>query len=282
MNMLDAMDKRTSVRTYLDEMPGSSLMESVEKIVTKQRKGPFGNRFSFTLISVNDETREEIGKLSSYGMIKNAPLYFGGYAENEEHAIIDYGYCFEEAVLELAAIGLGTCWLGGTFSRGKVARLLTLPEGKIIPAISPIGFSGEKMSLTEKISRFVAGSKNRKPHNKILFSWNTDGQLMPEDLEKYPAPVDEVIESVRFAPSASNKQPWRIVRQGDLHHLYCDLDKNYARLFRHFKIQLLDMGIALCHFLKASEELRWRGKFSYADPHLENSDWIYILSWKKV
>ncbi|MBN2658079.1 MAG: nitroreductase family protein [Spirochaetales bacterium] len=282
MSILDAMDRRTSVRTYKEELPVSSTMERVEKIVAKERKGPFGNRCSFTLIRVNDETREEIGKLASYGMIKNAPLYFGGFSENEERALIDYGYCFEEAVLELTALGLGTCWLGGTFSRGKVARILDLPEGKIIPAISPIGLSGEKMSFTERVSRFVAGSKNRKPHNKILFSWGAEGQPLPEELINYPAPVDEIIEAVRFAPSASNKQPWRIVRQGDLHHLYCEFDKNYLRLFRQFKIQLLDMGIALCHLLKASEELRWRGKFSYSDPHLENEDWTYILSWKKV
>jgi len=280
--MLEAMDKRTSVRTYAEEEPYRSLMESLERIVAKERKGPFGNRFRFTLIRVNDETVKEIGKLSSYGMIKKAPLYFGGYCDKNDRAIIDFGYCFEEAVLELTSLGLGTCWLGGSFDRGKIARLLDLPEGKIIPAISPIGLSAERKSITEALSRFVAGAKKRKPHNKILFSWGDGGELIPEDLENFPAPVDEVLEAVRFAPSAANKQPWRIVRQGDLFHLYCDPDKNYERLFRQFKIQLLDMGIALCHFLKASEELRWKGKFSYSDPHMENRNWIYVLSWKKV
>ena len=280
--MLNAMDNRASVRTYTNEKPGDYLMERVGYVLDKERKGPFGNRFRFSLIEANEESAREIGRLSSYGMIKNAPYYFGGYSNGDDHSIIDYGYCFEEAILELTALGLGTCWIGGTFNRSTVARYLNLPDGKVIPAISPLGFSGEKMSFTERVSRFVAGSKNRKPYEKILFSYSTDGSPVPETLEKFPTPVDEILEKVRLAPSASNKQPWRLVRQRDLIHLYCDFDKTYNRLFKHFKIQLLDMGIALCHFLKASEELRWRGKFSYSDPHLENVDWHYILSWKKV
>lgn len=279
MSMLDAMDKRISVRTYVSEVPGQNLMESIKRILSKKRKGPFGNIFAFTLIEVSNEASREIGKLSSYGMIKDAPLFFGGLSDSDDHSIIDYGYCFEEAVLELTSLGLGTCWLGGTFNRGTFSRFLNLPEGKIIPAVSPLGFSGEKMSFTERMSRFVAGSKNRKPHNRILFSCGTEGELVPESLENFPAPVDEVIEAVRFAPSASNKQPWRIVRQGNQYHFYCDFDKTYSRMFQHFKIQLLDMGIALCHFLKAAEELRWKGVFSYADPHLDSTGWSYILSW---
>jgi len=280
--MLEAMNKRISVRTYAEEEPSRSLMESLERIIAKERKGPFGNRFRFTLIRVNGETLREIGKLTSYGMIKKAPLYFGGYCDKNDRAIIDYGYCFAEAVLALTSLGLGTCWLGGSFDRGQVARILDLSEGTFIPAISPIGLSAERKSITETLSRFVAGAKKRKPPSKIFFSWGEEGELVPENLESFPAPVDEVLDAVRFAPSTANKQPWRIVRQGDLYHLYCDPDKTYERLFRSFKMQLLDMGIALCHFLKASEELRWKGKFSYSDPHRENSNWVYILSWKKV
>lgn len=278
--MIEIMDRRISVRTYTAELPEGELYERIERILSRERKGPFGNRYTLTLIKVDEEADREIGKMSSYGVIRNARLYFGGCADPEDHSIIDYGYCFEEALLELTALGLGTCWLGGTFSRGYVARRLSLPEGKVVPAISPVGFSGEKRALADRISRFVARSKKRKSHGKILYLYGGEGELKPASLEDLPVPLDEIAEAVRYAPSASNKQPWRIIRQDDLYHFYCDYDKTYNRLFRHFRIQSLDMGIALCHFTKAAEELRWDGKFSYSDPRLHNMDWKYILSWK--
>lgn len=278
--MIEIMEKRTSVRTYSRQMPERSVFEQMERIIARERKGPFGNKFTFSLFRSEGDDSQEIGKLTSYGMIKNASYYFGGYSGGDDRSLIDYGYCFEEVVLELTALDLGTCWLGGTFSRGYVANKISLPEGMVIPAISPVGLRGEKKSLTERASRLVAGAKNRKPHNKILFNYSSEEEFRPLDLHELPAPVDEIVEAVRFAPSASNKQPWRIVKQDDLYHFYGEYDRNYNRLFHHFRIQALDMGIALCHFRKGAEVLRLGGKFSYADPHFEGRDWTYILSWK--
>lgn len=280
MSIIEVMEKRVSVRTYLKELPDPLLLERVKRIVEKKRRGPFGDYYSFSLFKGEEENSEEIVKMTSYGMIRNASLYFGGYSGSDERSLVDYGYCFEEVVLELTALELGTCWLGGTFSRGYVASVLSLPEGKIIPAISPVGISGEKRSIPDRISRFVAGSGKRKPLHRILYHASENGEIHPMGLADLDAPHDEILEMVRLAPSASNKQPWRIVRQGNMYHFYCEYDRNYNRFFHIFKIQSLDMGIALCHFTKSAEELRLGGTFSYADPHFDKTDWTYILSWK--
>lgn len=280
MSLLEIIDRRISVRTYTGEVPGDELLDRIKRILHKERKGPFGSRHSFQLIDVNEKGSDEIGKMTSYGMIKNAGLYFGGYSDCDDRTIIDYGYCFEEVLLELTVLGLGTCWLGGTFGRGFVAEKLNLPDGKVIPAISPIGFSSEKRSVTEKITRFIAGSGNRKSHNKLFFSHSGDEVIVPAVLEDLRSPIDKILESVRFGPSASNKQPWRIVVNADVIHFFCDYNKTYNAMIKGFNIQSLDMGIALCHFTKAAEELRMRGRLSYSDPHFENTKWTYILSWK--
>lgn len=273
MSVIDVMDKRVSVRTYSTEDLSHTLMERVKRIVEKERKGPFGNRYSMKLFNPDEV-------VPSYGVIKGASLFFGGLAGTDERAIIDYGYCFEEVVLELTALELGTCWLGGTFSRDFIASQLDPRDGFITPAISPIGYSAEKTSMADKISRVVANAKKRKAHHKIFFNYTGEGELQPLRIEELAPPVDEICETVRFAPSASNKQPWRIVRQNDHYHFYCHYDKKYNALFRLFQIQSLDMGIALCHFKKSAEELRLGGTFSYSNPHLENVGWNYILSWK--
>ena len=274
------MENRTSVRTYSEELPEGELLGRIQRILSKDRKGPFGNRYSMTLMDMDDEKNLELGKMTSYGMIKGARFYFGGFADGDDRAIIDYGYCFEEVVLELTAEGLGTCWMGGTFSRGFMAKMLSLPEGKVIPGISPFGFPVDKRRPTEKLTRFLAGSKKRKAHNKLFFNQGGGDQLEPVITDELRSPVDEIFEAVRFAPSASNKQPWRIIIQDEYYHFYIDYNKTYNGMMKGFNIQALDGGIALCHFTKAAEELRFKGKLSYADPKFENIKWSYLLSWK--
>ena len=280
MSLIDIMDRRISVRTFSKELPEGELFDYMKRIIAKERKGPFGNRYSFTLIDIEDDKLTEMGKMTSYGVIKDARLYIGGYADPDDRSIIDYGYCFQDMLLELTVIDLGTCWMGGTFGRSFIAKSLSLPEGKVIPAISPVGFSMEKRAFADKVTRFLAGSKNRKAHNKLFFNYNGERELQPVITEDLRSPLDEVFESVRFAPSASNKQPWRILIQDNMYHFYCDFDKKYNSMIKGFNIQSLDMGIALCHFTKAAEELRLGGNLSYSDPKFDNVDWNYILSWK--
>ncbi|MBI9097949.1 MAG: nitroreductase family protein [Spirochaetaceae bacterium] len=273
------MDKRISVRTYSTTVPEGELFERIQRIIKKERKGPFGNRYSMTFMDIDKSSIEDLGKMTSYGMIKNARFYFGGYADGGDRAIIDYGYCFEEVLLELTDLDLGTCWVGGTFGRSFIASLLSLPEGKVIPAISPLGYPHEKRAFVEKLTRMLARSRRRKPLSKILFKQNDEEGLAPVHPEDLQSPLNEIFHAVQHGPSASNKQPWRIVMHNDMFHFYCDYNKTYNALIKGFHIQSLDMGIALCHFTKAAEELRLKGKFSYSDPKYEKVDWIYILSW---
>jgi len=58
---------------------------------------------------------------------------------------------------------------------------------------------------------------------------------------------------VRIAPSASNKQPWRIVKIEGAWHFFLERTKGYGdgiifKLLKLADIQRLDMGIAMCHF----------------------------------
>lgn len=280
MSLLEAMDRRISVRTYSDKVPERELFERIQRVIQKERKGPFGNRYKMTFMDINSEESLDLGKMTSYGMIKNGRYFFGGYCGGDDREIIDYGYCFEEVVLELSELELDTCWLGGTFGRGFISKMLSLPEGKVIPAISPVGYGRDKRSVVDTMSRLITGSRKRKAFSKLFFNQAGTRILEPVFSEDLRAPLNDVLEAVRFAPSASNKQPWRIVIHDDLYHFYCDFDKTYNALAKGFNIQSLDMGIALCHFTQAAEELRFRGTLSYSDPKFENIKWNYILSWK--
>ena len=73
----------------------------------------------------------------------------------------------------------------------------------------------------------------------------------------------EVI-TVRQGPSASNKQPWRILKSADRFHLYLQRTRGYRNVFTRMAqvddMQRIDMGIAMCHFELTARELGLSGK----------------------
>src|SRR5512137_726052 len=90
----------------------------------------------------------------------------------------------------------------------------------------------------------------------------------------------------RLGPSASNKQPWRIVREGDRWHFYLQRTPRYAavgigKLIRIADIQRIDLGIAMCHFELTAAELGLAGQWQIGDPGLEMPDDLteYTASW---
>ena len=92
---------------------------------------------------------------------------------------------------------------------------------------------------------------------------------------------------VRWGPSASNKQPWRIVKQENVWHFYLQRTPGYGsdgwlgKLLGVADVQRLDMGISMCHFELSAMELGLKGKWSVAEPALEKPDkhTEYTVSW---
>jgi hypothetical protein len=91
---------------------------------------------------------------------------------------------------------------------------------------------------------------------------------------------------VRWAPSASNKQPWRVIRSDDAWHFYLQRTKGYGKgsmifnVLRLADLQRVDMGIAMCHFELAVHEFNLHGRWKIEEPEIrkpENTE--YIVSW---
>ena len=89
------------------------------------------------------------------------------------------------------------------------------------------------------------------------------------------------LECVRLGPSASNNQPWRVLRQGDgILHFYLKRTPGYDKLMRSVDLQLVDMGIALSHFELAAREEGVVGGWVQAQPDLDVGSVKYVLSWR--
>jgi hypothetical protein len=90
---------------------------------------------------------------------------------------------------------------------------------------------------------------------------------------------------VRLGPSASNKQPWRIVRQGERWHFFIERSFLYGPrtlgLVGIADMQRLDIGIAMCHFELSSRELGIRGEWRIEVPTFKppSSRIEYSATW---
>jgi nitroreductase len=278
---LEAIRARTSVRTY-DETPLSSAdREALLRAFRDCLPGPFGGRPRFVLTDAG--ALGSGGRIGTYGVIRGAPAYIAGAVQPGPFAFVDFGYCLEGVILAAAARSLGTCWLGGFFDRGAASRVLDLGPGEVVPAATPAGRPAEgRRSLMERVIRGSAGASRRKPFESLFFDGRFDRPLSPGEA----GPWAEVLECVRIGPSASNKQPWRILRTPSKEsfdfHLFLDEDRLYSRAIPGVLLQDMDMGIAMRHFEAAARALGLPGGWSRAEtsPPVPKTAFKYISTWK--
>ncbi|MGI5864675.1 MAG: nitroreductase family protein [Myxococcales bacterium] len=278
----DLIRARTSWRAYLSEPIEESkkqrLREEMSSVVAEV---PFGTRLRFELIELPELDPKALRALGTYGFIKGARSFLAGTAGEGERRFEDYGFALESLILLATDLGLGTCWLGGSFSNSAFASQLGAGPGEMVPAVSPIGYATDQRAMRDRVIRLVAGSKSRKPWEELFFSEELGRPLAPAEA----GPYAEVLELVRLAPSASNKQPWRIVRArgGEAFHLLLERTLGYNEGFLRFgkaDLQRLDMGIALCHFERAAREAGLPGRWSTEEPGLSLPAGIaHVATW---
>lgn len=307
---LDAINARISVRTFDQAALPSGLLARLEAACSATGAGPFGRRPRFAVTSSLEGLSGPAGRggrIGTYGVIKGASAFIVGVVEAGEFACVDYGYCMEGLVLEATALGLGTCWVGGVFDRGLVRKVLGAGKGEFCPAISPVGIAAASPGLQDRLIRAGSGAGSgpdarvRRENSELFFAKGGDGSWLPFGTAVPPgvaapglagsvrAPDDAAIagllEAVRIGPSASNKQPWRILveRRGAVPvlHLFMEEDRFYNNMLGAVKLQELDMGIAMCHVDVAAATAGLSGSWRRLDeaPASPDGRRRYIASW---
>lgn len=272
----DIIVNRHSVRTYKLGTLDKTLKDKLEEYAA-EIKGPFTSKLTLELIDSLDLAEGKGNKLGTYGVIKGAKTFIAAATHKEAHNMEQLGYCLEKLILYATSLGLGTCWLGGTFNKSQFALSVKLKENEFIPAVTPVGYPTEKRTFLDSMMRRVAGSDNRKPWSDLFFEASFDKPLNKEVAGQYA----EVLEMVRLAPSASNKQPWRILKKENEYHIFLKKSKGYENALG-FNIQKIDIGIAMCHFEMAAEEIGITGRFVdrvQNTKELTTDNLEYIVSW---
>ncbi len=274
---VETIQKRVSCRTYDGRPVDGKAKQKLCEFLRSNTRGPFGNPLRFDLIDLTEAERAELKSLGTYGVIKGASLYIAGVVARGQRAMEDFGFGMERNILFATSLGLGTCWLGGTLNRAGFARKIGLLADEFMPAVSPVGAPADKRSLTDRAFRFMAKSDKRKPWQELFFDEQPGNPLMKENA----GACSQALEAVRVGPSASNRQPWRVIRDGSgmVFHFFLQRTAGYDKMTGEIRLQEVDMGIALCHFELAAAELGVAGSWQQAKPGLDAGTWEYVASW---
>jgi nitroreductase len=275
------IQERKSYRTYSGYPIEKSLKEQVDDILKNHElKSPFskyaGNA-RFKLVSIPDFDPKEKKKLGTYGIIKGAQDFIVGAVEKSQYSREHFGYLMETIILAMTDLGLGTCWLGGTFNKTLFSSKINCSPGEDLPAITPLGYS-IKNSVREKMIRSFTKADDRLPWDKLFFEGNLSTPINKTNLGIY----ETLLEMIRIAPSAGNRQPWRIIKNTskDDFHFYSTNPKD-GRFLHYSKFRPLDLGIAVCHFNLTAKELGVKGDWVFQEdkiPNVENL--LYKITWE--
>ena len=266
MNVFETIKTRRSVRTFdgtaLRPEDAQKIMDFAEKV-----ENPYDIPITWKLLDAK-----------KYGLsspvIAGTESYIAGKMRRVPHAEEAFGYTFEKVVLYAWSLGVGTTWIAGTMNRDAFEKAMGVAEDEVMPCVSPLGYSAKKLSLRESMMRKGVKADSRLDFGSVFFENSFEKPLTIAAAGK----LADVLDAVRLAPSAVNKQPWRVVVCGDKVHFYEKRSRGYDN--GSWDIQKIDMGIALCHFELGANELGLRVSFEIADPGISVADDVrYIASF---
>jgi nitroreductase len=285
MTQIDIIKTRVSCRTFENLPITQDLMDKMTEFIGSNINPPFGSKAEFQIIYTPD-IKDKL-KIGTYGFINGAQYFIIGKIKKGQRDLEDYGYLMEKIILYATSLSLGACWLGGTFTKDSIIKIINLTDDETCPAISPLGYKAEKRGLLEQSLRKMAGSDNRIPFTELFFEESLDTPLVHDNSNPYIIPL----EMVRLAPSASNKQPWRIIKEigKNIFHFYIIRPNNYektkgvsilTKLLKVADLQRVDIGIAMSHFEISCNELGLNGHWEESSTNKIINGAQYIVTWQ--
>lgn len=223
MDSLEAISTRISRRTYLDTPIEAKKLQQLENLIHKYNK-----EADLSMALIPDGSDAFNGLRKSYGMFKNIRTIIVLKGKKDDPNIKEKtGQFGEMIVLEATKMGLGTCWVGGTFERDNL--VLRASEGEELTCVITIGNIAQDQSFKEKIIRNLTHRKT-KP---VEAFYEADAAI--------PQWFLTGIQAVQKAPSAVNLQP-----------VIFDFKKGEVTAFVKEERFLTDLGIAKAHFSLAT------------------------------
>ena len=282
-SVIRAIESRYSCRSYKNKALTHEVKSQLLEHMGHIQAGPFGTKSRFKL-GAYKSTGALLKRLNTYGFIKGTDEFLIGATggDTEKLQLEEFGYVLEKIILKATSLGLGTCWMGGTFRKSVFSKMISLKKDEILPAVIAIGYVDDKQRRLDNVVRGLVKASRRRPWELLFYSENFETPLTKEAAEPFSVPL----EMLRLAPSASNRQPWKVVKKDDCFHFYLRRTPGYQdqavlKWTGKADLQRIDIGIAMCHFELTCNEKESTGRWLVHDPNLPLPDELtgYKVSW---
>lgn len=279
----EIIEQRYSCRAYNKAPIAAVQANQLAAFAGAIESGPLGAPLRFELALAAAHDPKALRGLGTYGLIKDPAGFIIGAVGRGEKNLEDLGYGMEEVVLCATSLGLGTCWLGGNFTRSSFSKKIRVSKEEMVPAVVSVGYAVEGSRDRDRL-RQLAKSDGRLPWEALFFRSKIGNPLPEESAGAYAGPLA----MLRLAPSSQNHQPWRVVQDGACYHFYLQRVRSYgpgtlaSTLLGIADLQRVDVGIAMCHFELTARELGLQGEWVVDDPVLPKpgDKAEYVVTWR--
>ncbi len=228
--MHQEIENRISRRSFLNEPLTEQQRQEIGAYIREQ------NAVSQLTVSFLEDGSCAFGNIkTTYGMFSNvrSMLLLKGMADMPDLKE-KIGYYGEDLALFLTGMGLGTCWVGGTYDK---EALDVRPDEELV-CVLLVG-KVKKASVKEKLLRSTLRGKVKSMQERMI----ADRPL--------PQWVRDGMQAVLLAPSARNSQ--KTIFHFENGQISAQIEDDY-------RFDLVDLGIAKKHF-----EIEAGGRFDWGN-----------------
>ena len=188
MNIQEAIKQRHSVRQYQDVPLSEEHRAALEDLIGKCNEE---SGLHFQLITDDPECFNSF--LAHYGNFKNARNYVALVGPKADPGLEERcGWFGQRIVLEAQMAGLRTCWVAGTYKKGKCKAVVGPGEKLVCIIVVGYGANDGKAHRSKPLAKLCA---------------------VPE--EEMPVWFKNGVKAAMMAPTAINQQKFRISLEGD-------------------------------------------------------------------
>ncbi len=150
MDVLDAVDKRKSVRSYTGEAIDQ---DDLDKMLEAARQAPSAKNlqpWKFIVVIHPTVLKDLVSICCDQAFVQDAGAFIIGMAKDKKWANTDLVIAMDHLSLAAVELGYGTCWIG-SFDHDALKEKVDLPEDHDVKVCMSIGIPAEEpQSPTKK------------------------------------------------------------------------------------------------------------------------------------
>ena len=182
MDTLTAIKNRHSVRRYTDKAIDNEILSELRAEIDACNK-----ESGFHIQLVINEPKAFDGMMAHYGKFSGVRNYIALVGKKDDDFDEKSGYYGERIALKAQVLGLNTCWVAISFSKGAAKKALVIDSGEKLGCVIALGY-GETQGVAHK----------SRPLTDL---YKTNGNIV-----NIPEWFKNGMEAVLLAPTATNQQ----------------------------------------------------------------------------